>query len=218
MQFVDAKFWKMTTIILMLLSICIMAFYGWTFRTPLFEQVLGAKLPSDNSRVPYPSTTSKNAWHDFISQYTWVEGVNIIRVDFKQNIRATTHRDYKDAEMELSWKQWLEENGATAALFTENEEANQRIINLINGQFTCVPIMQTAAGVLIPAVKDYVVTACSIPIPPGYGDFIGFVNIFLRVSPTLHQIKIIKEGAEKLSLEMYERDIVKSTKRFNLIY
>lgn len=138
-----------------------------------------------------------------------VAGIHIVSVDFKKNSRIITHSYITDDNLRISFKNFLDNKIAPTPLFTENESNNQRVINLINGEFVCVPFQESLAGILFKG-STTVTTVCSISIPPYYGRFSGYMNVYLKKMPTDHDIITIRQIARDISLRIYETDINKS--------
>ena len=210
-----SKHLKLITIFFLLVSIAAVAYYGWQKRQNLLERIAftGKKINLDATRSPTPSPASITQLKQFADSKDWIEGINIIRVDFTTNTRATTFRYFKDAAIETAWAEFKEKNGAVP-LFGSSESNNQRIVNLINGQFQCIRTLDTQAGTSIPIINQYSLATCLVPIPPGYGDFVGFMNVFLKRQPTGAEIIELEQSTAQISLDMYQRDIVKSTRPF----
>lgn len=207
---------KAATILFLLIAIGAFAKYGWTHRKPIFTEMLTSnKINLDVGRVSTPSQATRTQLNQFADAYPWILGINLIKVDFRLNTRSTTYRYYKEDAVTEGWNEFLS-SGRVAPLFGNNEAGNQRLINLINGQFSCVKTLDTVAGQLIPVINQFSLATCMAPIPPGYGDFVGFINVFLREQPTGQQISLIEKMTTEMSKDIYERDIVKSSKKFGV--
>jgi hypothetical protein len=211
----NTRKWKIATIILAVVASISVATLGWQLRQPIIRQITGKKVNLDNARSPNPGKESQADLIKYVNSKNAIMGINIVKVDFKLNTRSTTFRYYKDEAVTQAWNDFIARN-VQVDLFGKNELINQRIVNLINGQFSCAPVEETSAGMVIPTIREHATTVCLAPIPPGYGDFIGFINVFLRQPPSLADIKDVETETRKLSLDMYERDIVKSNKKFDM--
>jgi hypothetical protein len=205
------QFWKLITIVFTLISIVALGIFGFQQRQPIALQIVGKRVNLDSGRMPAPSDASISELQDFTEAGGNIMGINVIRVDFRMNTRNTTFRHFKEPAVTAAWEKFLETQ-QVAPLFGSNEQTNQRLINLINGQFLCVNTTNTVAAQLIPEVASHSQTTCMAPIPPGYGDFVGFINVFLRKAPSVQEITELEESTRKLAIDIYERDVVKTKK------
>ena len=207
---------KLATLLFMLIAIAAGSKYAWDHRKPLFTHFTGQKIVVDASRIPIPSPATKTQLTQFADSSPMIMGVNVIRVDFQQNTRATTFRYFKEPAVEEAWLAYLATIKAPTPLFGDEEGNNQRLVALINGQFSCVRTLDTTAGRVIPTINQHSLATCMAPIPPGYGDFVGFINIFLRSQPTGAEIQELNGLTNQIAKDFYERDIVKSTQKFTI--
>ncbi len=64
----------------------------------------------------------------------------------------------------------------------------------------------------MPRSHEVVATVCSISIPPFYGRFSGYLNIYLTKKPSPDELTLIRQVARDLSLRIYENDVDKTSK------
>lgn len=198
--------WKIITIFSMLITIMAIAAYAFHQRTPIVESITSKKVFSRKDPAGPPSTESAQELQDFVNKHDRVMGIDVVRVNFTNNVRVTTFQASKEEAVNAVWGG---EKGQTFPLFTENTIANGRVVSMINGQFVCSPTGESLSGRLFPTINEKSATTCTAAIPPGFGDFIGWVNIYLYEQPTFAQMQTLKNLAEKLTRDMYERDILK---------
>lgn len=203
---------KLITITFMLISVFVLGYVGWRDRQPIIEKLTGPKVRATATRVPNPSEETISIFTKFVDSRSWIEGINMVKVDFNQNVRQSTFRYFKSSPVTEAWNA---QKLNYAPLFGNVEATNQKIVNLINGISYCTTIQETTAGRIIPNLQNYASHVCAVPIPPGYGDFIGFMVLFLKKELTLSEQTSFLKEVEKLSVEMYERDVVKSHRKFN---
>lgn len=203
---------KFATIVFLLVSIVAGGIYLWQNRKSLLTP-FADRVVTDARRIPNPSPATKTQLTQFADANSNIMGINVIRVDFQNNRRNTTFRYFKEEEVTTEWEAFIK-SGEKVPLFGDNESSNQRLVSLINGQFVCVRTLDTSAGRVIPSVNQYSLATCMAPIPPGYGDFVGFINVFLRAQPTGAEILRLESQTAELSIDFYQRDIVKSTRSF----
>lgn len=198
--------WKLITIMASLLAVIALGIFGYQQRTPILESLVGHKLKS--SIVPMPSEITRNELEAFVKNHPTVVGVNIGKANFVENYREFTYFFFKNNDVNDSWETTPANQ---VPLFGDDTTANARIVALINGQFVCTNTEVTVAARLHTILNKYSKTTCSVAIPPGYGDFSGWINIFLTVEPTFQQMEALRKDAEALSKSMYERDIIHRT-------
>ena len=212
---------KLATVVFLLIAIMAGGYYLWLNRKPLLTPFAGQKIVVDAKRIPNPSPASKTQLTQFADANENIMGVNVIRVDFQTNSRNTTFRYYKEQAVIDGWNAYMNSGpvpgvARAAPLFGDNEANNQRLVNLINGQFSCVRTLDTIAGQVIPVINQHSLATCMAPIPPGYGDFVGFINIFLRNQPSGDEIVRLERLTNEIAIDFYERDIVQSTRPFSV--
>ncbi len=101
-------------------------------------------------------------------------------------------------------------------LFSSIGDANIKVIQLINGQFICVPFNYTLFAKMHPELKGSIKIVCSSSIPSYYGFFSGFIQFFINEDLSLEQQAQLKITAERLSTEVYLRDVIPAKERRNL--
>jgi hypothetical protein len=88
----------------------------------------------------------------------------------------------------------------------DNKETNDRIIKLINHEFTCTPYSVVVASKFFPNLENKVKTVCSISVPPSFGNFDGTINIYLSKEPTEDEKELLKvilsDISDNISTEM----------------
>jgi len=202
--------WKLTTILATLVAVLAVAVYAFQQRTPIIEALTGHKLFMNPavSKNPYPGKETGTELMKFVDTHDGVLGISVAKVDFELNTRITTWRYFKEPTVEKSWQTT---QGKPLELFSGDTVSNARVVSLINGQFTCSPTNETTAGKVHPVMLNFSATTCSIAIPPGYGDFIGWINFYLTTTPTFNQLESLEKQATVISRTMYERDIMKKS-------
>lgn len=218
-QLDQTKTWKLVTLFFILVALSALTYYGWNVPQAVVESFAGSgkKINLESSRTPNPSPASKTQLNQFVDSKDWILGINVISVDFRQNTRSSTYRYFKEPAIEAEWVEF-DASKKVILLFGEDEAANQRLVNLINGQFVCIRTLDVPAEQIIKSLSQHSLATCLAPIPPGYGDFIGFINVFLRRQPTGAEILLLENVTRQISLDIYQRDIVKSTRAFGELF
>ncbi len=67
-----------------------------------------------------------------------------------------------------------------------------------------------------PELKGSIKIVCSSSIPSYYGFFSGFIQFFINEDLSLEQQAQLKITAERLSTEVYLRDVIPAKERRNL--
>ena len=62
-------------------------------------------------------------------------------------------------------------------LFTNNDELNNRVVQLMAGEKYCMISSKNNLGALVPNLEQVMPFSCAIPIPPTYGDFSGWIFV-----------------------------------------
>lgn len=198
--------WRLITIFALLVTIGSVGVFAFQQRTPIVESLTSKKVFLRNDAAGPPSAQSAKEIDEFLKSNERIISMDVVRVNFKMNVRQTTHQITKDAGIDRVWKT---SKDVQFPLFTENAKSNARVVSMINGQFVCSPTAETLVGRMYPAIGDASTTTCTVAIPPGFGDFVGWINIYLTEQPTFNQMVSLKKISEKLARDVYERDILK---------
>lgn len=213
-NFLKALSWSKIFQVIAFLSILAIFYAGWENRVIIYNTIKVG--PRYESSGPLLLDLSKETT-DYVDvtvgkSKELIAGVQILSVDFRKNTRYTSYFAISDEVLRISYKNFVDNKVAPTPLFTDNESNNQRVINLINGEFVCRPLGDTMAGVLFKGSDKSVNTMCSISIPPYYGRFSGYMNIFLKRAPTEADIIFVRQVGRDVSLRIYEYDIDKSSR------
>jgi hypothetical protein len=191
--------------------------YGlWDNRTVVYNSLkVGARVESSGpvvidlgqSTQEYIDATTKKA-------SSFIAGIEILSVDFKKNTRSTAYFSIVSDDLKKMYAEYAQYRVAPVPLFTSNELRNQKVIDLINGDFSCSTVDGTSITILS-NVEKVVKNVCSISIPPYYGRFSGYMNVYLLRIPTEEDISVIRQMSRDISLRIYEIDINKSSPRSN---
>lgn len=189
--------------------------YGfWENRTTIYNSLrVGARVEVEQPLVLNLSAGTTNMLDSStVKMRDLVSGVQVVNVNFKKNTRNTAYFTSSNAILKKSYEQFMATKIADTPLFTDVESNNQRIIDLINGEFVCYDYKSTPAAKIFPAAAEVIPTICSISIPPYYGRFSGYMNIYLSRKPTPDDVSFVRQLARDMSLHIYEYDVDKSGK------
>lgn len=189
--------------------------YGfWENRVTIYNSLrVGARVEVEQPLVLLLSTGTINMLDNTTTKMKdLIGGIQVVNVNFKKNTRSTSYLVSSDADLKKSYENFVAKKISDTPLFTDLETNNQRIIDLINGEFVCYDFKNTPAIRIFPEASNSISTVCSISIPPYYGRFSGYMNIYLTRKPTIDDNGIIRQIARDLSLHIYEYDVDKSGK------
>jgi hypothetical protein len=136
-----------------------------------------------------------------------VSGIQIVNVDFRKNTRSTAYFHYVSKVLKEDSERYISNKLVDTPLFNDSEINNQRLINLINGEFVCTDFDNTMAATIFPNASRDVEIVCSVSIPPYYGRFSGYMNVYLSRQPTPTDLIYIKQLSRDISLRVFEIDI-----------
>lgn len=199
------------TILVVILGIS----YGfWENRVTIYNSLrVGARVEVEQPIVIVLSESTTRVLDESLQKTKgMISGIQVINVDFKKNTRSTAFFISSDPILRKELEDFMARKVTDTALFNSSEVNNQKIINLINGEFICNEFKDTVAGKIIPRAQDTISVVCSISIPPYYGRFSGYLNLYLSKKPSPEEISIIRQIARDLSLRIYETDVDKSSK------
>lgn len=206
-----AATWKLVTIFATLIAIMAVSIYTFQHRNPIIEALVGHKIFMANptTKAPYPGIETKKEIQKFADSRPEILGITVSKSDFELNTRTVTYHYFKQKDIQKSWEAT---DGVARELFGENTVQNARIVDLINGQFVCTPTADSLGAKFHPILLRYSKTMCSIAVPPGYGDFLGWINFYMVETPTFAELEVLEVKAAKISRDMYERDILQKQK------
>ncbi len=189
--------------------------YGfWENRVTVYNSLkVGARVEIEQPLIIVLSPGTTRMLEDStIKMGGLIIGIQVVNVNFKKNTRNTAHFASSNAVLKSDYEEFQKRKIADTSLFNSSEINNQKVINLINGEFVCNDFKDTVGAKIMPKSQDVVATVCSISIPPFYGRFSGYLNIYLTKKPTPEELNLIRQVARDLSLRIYENDVDKSSK------
>lgn len=134
-----------------------------------------------------------------------INGVQVVKVDLKRNIRYIIYFDWKTPEIKDLYEQFSKTRiTSEIPVFTEDELQNMRMVRLMNHEYDCTPFKDTLSYKLVPEATNYISTICSISIPPAFGEFKGIVALSLNKIPNNDEKEIIRRILIDMSSEIYK--------------
>ena len=184
----------------------------WASREGIYQSISVGSIPTNKMfETIYMSSRSIEETKQALNKldHTGAIGIQIINVDFRKNIRTQAFFASNNDKFKKSVDDYLALMGGTGtSIFTNNEVNNKRIIDLLNGNFICTPYEDTLAPLIYQGTLAYVKYVCSVPIPPYYGKFTGYVNVYLTEKPTDTKIAAIRQSMSELSIIVYEEAVL----------
>lgn len=211
-RFLKALSWNKLLQVATLVLLFVVSFGFWENRAIIYNSVrVGARVETSNPLVLELSNDTKSHLDSSVLKVkSLVAGVQILNVDFKKNSTSTAYFAFSSEDMKRAYTTFEGSKLADNPLFSGNEIENQKIINLINGEFVCTEFKENTTGLLFPTLTDKIETVCAISIPPYYGRFSGFMNIYLYTHPSTEEVALIRQVSRDISLKIYEVDVDKS--------
>lgn len=142
-----------------------------------------------------------------ISKNNIIIGIQIYNVNFKKNTRSIAFLSTTDLKLRSSYNAYENNKIIDMPIFTDTQAHNQQIINLINGEFSCATLVDTSAFDYYGDIRVSMPYVCYISIPEYYGRFAGYMEVYLRRSPSADDIESIHQMAREISLKIFQNDI-----------
>lgn len=197
-----------------LILIILAAWFTWTYRSNLYSSARFTAISNVNEPVIIEtSPKSKHYIENILARSKdTIAGIHIINVNFTNNTRSTSYFGITDENLKKAVEYYNSRMVSQTPLFNENPTNNKRIVELINGNFICTPFEETLAVIIYRRATGHVKTMCSVSIPPYYGQFSGYLVIYLKYSPTGSDLEFIKQLSKELALMIYDHDVLKNAK------
>ena len=74
----------------------------------------------------------------------------------------------------------------------DGKDIHDRIVRLINQQFTCTSYSSMISSKFIPEISTKIAAVCGLSIPPVSGELTGMINIYLSKEPTDEEKALLK--------------------------
>ncbi len=192
-----------------LTSIIVLFWMMWVFRMDMYSSLRMGSL--NNAALVTSidvSDQTKTYINDVITRSsTLIGGIQVINVDFKRNIRSSSYFAISDPILKDAYQEYMLTKVANTPLFNDSEINNRRVIDLVNGEFICSDFTSTLAAKIYARASNSIVMICSISIPPLYGKFSGYLNIYVKRQPDNNDRDVIRQTAREISERIYVNDI-----------
>lgn len=200
--------WKLMSIFASLLAIVALAVFTFQQRHFIVNSITGHRLEIKERPRGDLSKESQKKLQEFVDEHSTVVAVNYAQANFQDNTREYFFHYSRVKDIDDAWNTTA---GQKTPLFTGSAKLNSRVVQMINGQFVCLQTKDSIPGQVHPIMNVYAPITCSVAIPPGYGNFTGWINIYLSKPLSFRQMEALENVAEEMAREIYNRDIAKFT-------
>lgn len=153
------------------------------------------------------SKSSVDSITSSVVQSDIVVAIQITLVDFQRNTRVIMYTSVDNEELRVVYDNFMKKSPTELPLFNSDMINNERLVNLVNGEFICNPYKETISAKLVPASTPFVKTLCAGPVPPLYGRFTGIISIYLSREPTTVELEQLRTLSRTLGLLIYNNDL-----------
>lgn len=210
-ELLKALTWQKTVQAVILILILGITYGFWENRITVYNSwKIGARVESDSPVTMNLSPSTILLLDDTVNRMRdIIGGIQVVNVNFKKNSRSAAYFAISDNALREAYFNFESKRTAPTQLFTTNEVINQKLINLINGEFVCNDFKDTHAMKTMPGAANSIYMVCALSIPPYYGRFSGYINIYLTKKPTEDDLATIRQVSRDISFHIYETDIDK---------
>lgn len=204
-QFLKALTWTKLAQLTVFLVIVALAWAAYESRESLYNYVTRTKISTSVYFVKVSKHTSESI-KATVDKSPAIVGAQIAIVDFQKNTREVVYTHTDNPELKKIYEDFEKNNAFDLPLFNADVANNKRLVELINGEFVCTPYAETIGYRLVPESGKYIITVCSVGIPPFYGKFSGIVSIYINKALTAEEVDQLRILAKTISTAVYEKD------------
>lgn len=206
-KFLTALTWQKLAQLTVFLLVLTMAWATYDNRTTIYNFAKEPRLSRTYPTITKLSSLTSTEINKAVDKSDVIIAVQVVLVDFPRNVRVVAYSYTDNARLDNVYKVAESHSVAEIPLFNANEKNNKRMVDLINGEFVCLPFADTIGSSAFPDARNYISTTCSNGIPPYYGRFSGYINIYLSRLPTTDEVDLIRALSKRLSALIYEEDL-----------
>jgi hypothetical protein len=138
-----------------------------------------------------------------------VSAVSVTDVDLRKNRKALKYFTSANPEIEALVRT-IPETTHPISLFDYDQKNIEQMVSMLNNEFVCVNVADVDSRIKF-FDKFKVQSVCRIAVPPYFGEFAGFITIYLSRIPTFDEVESLKMEAAKTSIQIYLIDISKKS-------
>lgn len=190
-------------------AIGIVLFAMFEHRDALFAMAY-KQVHSNNAIIWDISSDSKN---DVLNLSKFgnglVNAVSITDVDLSKNRKSLKYIVSANSEIQAKVKD-LPQQVHAISLFDYDQKDIEQMVSMLNNEFVCTPIADVDQRIHFLELTK-AVQVCRIAVPPYFGEFAGFITLYLSRAPTFDEVESLKMEAARTSIQIYLRDISKKS-------
>lgn len=143
---------------------------------------LHKRIPTagDNVKLLNISRATKMRIHNLVTKSDLVIGVRVLTLNFQRNVRVDTYTEIDNPDVQKVYDKFTNNRVYDVPIFTDSVASNNRILHIINGEFTCTPFKESLSYKLVPEAAQYIESICTIGIPPYNNDVSGMISIYFK--------------------------------------
>lgn len=192
--------WRKLARLSMLLLLLGASIAFWENREYLYSEVRTGKITIDKPPLKL-STSSERLINEVVRKSELVGAISVVTVNFQENSHSVIYMNTDDLDFARAHAEFTRAQLSTwSPLFNSDSDNNKRIIDLINGNMVCGRYEASSSYRYAPQVRF--ATTCALGVPPYYGQFRGFVTVYLRAVPTPDQMLQIRGALRDLSVAL----------------
>jgi hypothetical protein len=205
-QFLSTLTWKKIFQFTVLVIIIIITWVIYKTTDQIVEYIRRDKIENGAPKIKTISPKTIHEIDSIASKSDMVAGIGITVVNFQKNTRYMIYFTGYTRELR---QEFIKHNLIVQEFpaFTQNAMQNQRLIDLINGEFNCYDFSTSILLLQIPSLQDKIAYSCVNSIPPYYGKFVGMITIYLKRPPTSEEVDQLRVMSNILSEIIYDREL-----------
>lgn len=156
---------------------------------------------------------TKQRIQQIITHTDYILGISVRNADLRLNKNVGVYYYGKPGVLTTMYENLLSSSTDLFPLWSSNLDLNNQIIRLIGGDFYCLPFNATLLQSLRPDLAVEVKSVCRVSLPPYFGYFTGFIEIYTNKDLTLDEMQVLQVVFKDLSNKIYQNDVVKTFKK-----
>lgn len=193
------------TILLIIASMAtIVSVVLWENRQDFYTRVTNIFVP-DSSPALVLTNDARGKIESLLSRKSnYVVSATVASVSVQLNKMTYIYRAFTNRDVEAVVRLADQNDGHSSPVFTNNEQTNRQVLSLIRGEFSCSKIVpQSSDSRFGKFIGHQVQFTCRVPIPPSYGNLIGFVVFHLSREPTEQELDELRLESYTISMHIY---------------
>lgn len=206
-KFLNQLTWIKLTQLVVLVCIAGAVFGVYLAREPISDALSQTKISNNAPSTAKLSKKTGDRLSAVVDRYENVIALQVVIVDFQKNTRRIVYTYSDDKNLNELYNAAGQAGDSIIPLFNTDPSNNQRLVELINGEFICTPFTETTGYKILPSAGKYIATSCSAGIPPYYGQFIGAVTVYLKHAPKPEELDQLRILVKSMSSMIYEQEL-----------